>query len=191
GRVPGPSADPRRPGRGGGRVRPVGRGPPGHGDGRADPGPAGPPHHLRAQGGRLADRPGGGGGRARPGPPDPAGRPAGRGRRGAGPPRARRGAGPAGGMGAGAGVLGKVALDVTLLAQTEVGEVTEAGGEGRGGSSTLPHKRNPVGAVLIRAATARVPGLSASLLASMAQEQERATGAWHAEWEPQVELLRL
>jgi 3-carboxy-cis,cis-muconate cycloisomerase/3-oxoadipate enol-lactonase len=97
----------------------------------------------------------------------------------------------AGALGAAAGVLGKVALDVTLLAQTEVGEVTEAGGEGRGGSSTLPHKRNPVGAVLIRAATARVPGLVASLLASMAQEQERATGAWHAEGEPQVELLRL
>ena len=97
----------------------------------------------------------------------------------------------AGTLGAAAGVLGKVALDVALLAQTEVGEVTEAAGEGRGGSSTLPHKRNPVGAVLVRAATARVPGLVATLLASMAQEQERATGAWHAEWEPQAELLRL
>jgi 3-carboxy-cis,cis-muconate cycloisomerase/3-oxoadipate enol-lactonase len=97
----------------------------------------------------------------------------------------------AGALGTGAGVLGKIALDVTLLAQTEVGEVAEAAGEGRGGSSTLPHKRNPVTAVLVRAATARVPGLAATLLASMAQEQERATGAWHAEWEPQVELLRL
>ena len=97
----------------------------------------------------------------------------------------------AGALAVAAGVLGKVALDVTLLAQTEVGEVAEAGGKGRGGSSTLPHKRNPVTAVLVRAATARVPGLAASLLASMAQEQERATGAWHAEWEPQVELLRL
>jgi 3-carboxy-cis,cis-muconate cycloisomerase len=90
-----------------------------------------------------------------------------------------------------AGALGKVALDVTLLAQTEVAEVSEAAGAGRGGSSTLPHKRNPVGAVLIAAATRRVPGLVASLLASMAQEHERAAGAWHAEWEPQVELLRL
>jgi 3-carboxy-cis,cis-muconate cycloisomerase len=97
----------------------------------------------------------------------------------------------AGALGVAAGVLGKVALDVTLLTQTDVGEVSEAGEEGRGGSSTLPHKRNPVAAVLITAATRRVPGLVATLLATLAQEQERATGAWHAEWEPQVELLRL
>jgi 3-carboxy-cis,cis-muconate cycloisomerase len=97
----------------------------------------------------------------------------------------------AGALGAAAGALGKLALDVTLLAQTEVGEVREAGGEGRGGSSTLPHKRNPVRAVLVRAAATRVPGLVATLLAAMAQEQERASGAWHAEWEPQAELLRL
>jgi 3-carboxy-cis,cis-muconate cycloisomerase len=94
-------------------------------------------------------------------------------------------------LGVAAGVLGKLALDVTLLAQTELGEVTEAAGEGRGGSSTLPHKRNPITAVLVVAATRRTPGLVATLLGSMAQEQERATGAWHAEWEPQVELLRL
>jgi 3-carboxy-cis,cis-muconate cycloisomerase len=97
----------------------------------------------------------------------------------------------AGALGVAAGVLGKIALDVILLAQTEVGEVSEPAADGRGGSSTLPHKRNPVGAVLVRAATARVPGLVATLLAAMAQEQERATGAWHAEWEPQAELLRL
>jgi 3-carboxy-cis,cis-muconate cycloisomerase len=97
----------------------------------------------------------------------------------------------AGALGVAAGVLGKVALDVTLLAQTEVAEVSEAGEEGRGGSSTLPHKRNPIGAVLITAATRRVPGLVATLLGATPQEQERATGAWHAEWEPQVELLRL
>jgi 3-carboxy-cis,cis-muconate cycloisomerase len=97
----------------------------------------------------------------------------------------------AGALGVAAGALGKLALDVTLLAQTELGEVSEAAGDGRGGSSTLPHKRNPVGAVLVGAATRRVPGLVATLLASMAQEQERAAGAWHAEWEPQVELLRL
>ena len=97
----------------------------------------------------------------------------------------------AGALGVAAGVLGKIALDVTLLAQTEVGEVTEAAGEGRGGSSTLPHKHNPVGAVLVVAGTRRVPGLVATLLGSMAQEHERATGAWHAEWEPLFELLRL
>jgi 3-carboxy-cis,cis-muconate cycloisomerase len=97
----------------------------------------------------------------------------------------------AGALGVTAGVLGKVALDVTLLAQTEVAEVSEAGGEGRGGSSTLPHKRNPVTAVLVTAATRRVPGLVATLVATMAQEHERATGAWHAEWEPLAELLRL
>jgi 3-carboxy-cis,cis-muconate cycloisomerase/3-oxoadipate enol-lactonase len=94
-------------------------------------------------------------------------------------------------LGVVAGVLAKLALDVTLLAQTELGEVSEAAGGGWGGSSNLPHKRNPVGAVLIRAATARVPGLVATLLGAMAQEQERAAGAWHAEWEPQVELLGL
>ena len=93
-------------------------------------------------------------------------------------------------LGVAAGVLAKLALDVTLLAQTELGEVSE-GGEGRGGSSTLPHKHNPIGAVLVTAATRRVPGLVATVLGSMAQEQERATGAWHGEWEPQVELLRL
>jgi 3-carboxy-cis,cis-muconate cycloisomerase len=94
-------------------------------------------------------------------------------------------------LGVAAGALGKLALDVTLLAQSELGEVTEAAGGGRGGSSTLPHKRNPVGAVLVSAATHRVPGLVATLLGSMAQEQERAAGAWHAEWEPLAELLRL
>jgi 3-carboxy-cis,cis-muconate cycloisomerase len=94
----------------------------------------------------------------------------------------------AGALGVAAGVLGKVALDVTLLAQTEVAEATEAA---PGGSSTLPHKRNPVGSVLVTAATRRAPGLVATLLAAMAQEHERATGAWHAEWEPLAELLRL
>jgi 3-carboxy-cis,cis-muconate cycloisomerase len=97
----------------------------------------------------------------------------------------------AGALGTAAGALGKVALDVTLLAQTEVGEVSEAAEGDKGGSSTLPHKRNPVTAVLVTAATRRAPELVATLLAAMAQEQERATGAWHAEWEPQAELLRL
>jgi 3-oxoadipate enol-lactonase len=94
-------------------------------------------------------------------------------------------------LGVAAGVLAKIALDLTLLAQSELAEVSEPADGGPGGSSTLPHKRNPVGAVLITAGTRRVPGLVATLLGSMAQEQERATGAWHAEWEPLAELLRL
>jgi 3-carboxy-cis,cis-muconate cycloisomerase len=87
-----------------------------------------------------------------------------------------------------AGVAGKVALDITLLAQTEVGEVAEIA-PGRGGSSTLPHKRNPVAAIAARAAAAQAPGLAATLLAAMPQEHERAAGAWHAEWRPLRELL--
>jgi 3-carboxy-cis,cis-muconate cycloisomerase len=97
----------------------------------------------------------------------------------------------AGALGATAGVLGKVARDVTLLAQTEVGEATEAGGDGRGGSSTLPHKRNPVAAVAAVACVERVPGLVATMLATMGQEHERAAGAWQAEWETLSDLLRL
>lgn len=94
----------------------------------------------------------------------------------------------AGALGAAAGVLGKTALDVVLLAQTEVGEVAE-GAPGRGGSSTMPHKRNPVAAVCARAAAHRAPALVATLLASMEQEHERAAGAWHAEWQPLSDLL--
>lgn len=90
-----------------------------------------------------------------------------------------------------AGVLGKIALDVTLLAQTEFGEVREGDGAAHGGSSTLPHKRNPVRAVLISAIARRVPGLVATILATMPQEHERAAGSWHAEWETIRELLRL
>jgi 3-carboxy-cis,cis-muconate cycloisomerase len=90
-------------------------------------------------------------------------------------------------LGTAAGVVGKIALDVVLLAQTEVGEVAEA----EGGSSTLPQKRNPVRAVLAGAAARRTPGLVATLLAAMPQEHERAAGAWHAEWDTLRELLRL
>jgi 3-carboxy-cis,cis-muconate cycloisomerase len=81
-----------------------------------------------------------------------------------------------------AGALGKVALDVKLLAQTEVGEVAESGGEGRGASSTLPHKRNPVGSALALACAGRVRGEASILLEAMVQEHERAAGAWQAEW---------
>ena len=96
----------------------------------------------------------------------------------------------AGALGGAIAAAGKVALDVTLLARTEVGEVTE-GGAGRGGSSALPHKQNPVDAVLVVAAARRAPGLVGTLHAAALHEHERATGSWHAEWEPLRELVRL
>jgi 3-carboxy-cis,cis-muconate cycloisomerase len=80
-----------------------------------------------------------------------------------------------------AGVLGKIALDIALLAQTEVGEVRE-GGAG-GGSSAMPHKRNPVGAVTARACAELVRGHAFVLMGSLAAEHERAAGAWQAEWD--------
>ena len=80
------------------------------------------------------------------------------------------------------------ARDVVLLAQTEVGEVHEAA---PGGSSSMPHKRNPVAAISALACARQAPGLVATLLAAMEQEHERAAGAWHAEWAPLRELLRL
>jgi 3-carboxy-cis,cis-muconate cycloisomerase len=89
------------------------------------------------------------------------------------------------------GLLGKIGRDVTLLAQSEVAELSEGGGEGRGGSSTMPHKRNPVGAVALVACAQRAPGLVATMLAAMVQEHERGAGAWQAEWDTQLELLRL
>lgn len=91
-------------------------------------------------------------------------------------------------LGAAAGALGKIALDVVLLAQTEVAEVEE--GES-GGSSSMPHKRNPIRAVLARACARRVPALAATMLGAMPQEHERAAGGWHAEWETLSDLLRL
>jgi len=94
-------------------------------------------------------------------------------------------------LGSALGVMGKVARDVVLLAQTEVAEAAEGGGEGHGGSSTMPHKRNAVGAVAVIACAQRAPGLVATIMASMVQEHERAAGAWQAEWEPLLELLRL
>jgi len=81
-----------------------------------------------------------------------------------------------------AGAVEKVALDVVLLAQTEVGEVAEASEGGRGGSSAMPHKRNPVGAIRARAAARTVRASAGVLLEAMAGEHERAAGAWHSEW---------
>jgi 3-carboxy-cis,cis-muconate cycloisomerase len=81
-----------------------------------------------------------------------------------------------------AGTCGKIARDVALLMQTEVGEAFEPAGEGRGGSSTMPHKRNPVAAAAGLACAAMAPQLCATILAAQVQEHERAAGAWAAEW---------
>ena len=85
------------------------------------------------------------------------------------------------------GAVAKVARDIVLLSQTEVAEVREAKG---GGSSTMPHKRNPVAAICALGCARQAPGLAATLLGAMAHEHERAAGAWHAEWRPLGELLR-
>jgi len=116
-----------------------------------------------------------------------------------------------------AAALGKIARDVTLLAQSEVGEVSEGGTASgaaqqtpaespehggvhppvpprsprRGGSSAMPHKHNPVASIAILGCTRQVPGLLATLAAASEQELQRAAGAWHAEWEPLTALLRL
>ena len=90
-----------------------------------------------------------------------------------------------------AGALGKISLDIILMAQTEVGEVAEPAGEGRGGSSTLPHKRNPILSVTAAASVRRVHDLSRTLQSAMLGEHERAAGAWHSEWEALSESLAL
>jgi 3-carboxy-cis,cis-muconate cycloisomerase len=114
-----------------------------------------------------------------------------------------------------AAALGKIARDVTLLAQSEVGEVSEgtsadqrrtdqsgadqhgadqqapAASPRRGGSSAMPHKRNPVASIAILGCTRQVPGLLATLTMATEHELQRAAGAWHAEWEPLTALLRL
>ncbi|MEV7010609.1 3-carboxy-cis,cis-muconate cycloisomerase [Streptosporangium sp. NPDC051022] len=95
-------------------------------------------------------------------------------------------------LGTVAGTLGKIATDVKLLSQTEVAEAAEPSAPGRGGSSAMPHKRNPVGALSVLACVQRVPGLVSSTLGGMtSHEHERATGPWHAEWETLSDLLRL
>ncbi|MFC7383065.1 3-carboxy-cis,cis-muconate cycloisomerase [Sphaerisporangium rhizosphaerae] len=87
-----------------------------------------------------------------------------------------------------AGALGKMAADVLVLSRTEAGEVAEGQG---GGSSAMPHKSNPVRAVLIAAAARQVPALTGVLHGSLAAEDERPAGAWHAEWQPAREAVRL
>ncbi|MEU5340554.1 MULTISPECIES: adenylosuccinate lyase family protein [unclassified Streptomyces] len=91
----------------------------------------------------------------------------------------------------GAGALGKIAVDVQSLARTEVGELSEPHVPGRGSSSAMPQKRNPVLATLIRSAALQVPALAAVLTQCMLTEDERSAGAWHAEWQPLRECLRL
>jgi 3-carboxy-cis,cis-muconate cycloisomerase len=92
----------------------------------------------------------------------------------------------AGALGTAAGTIGKIARDVTLLAQDEVAEVAEAS---PGGSSAMPHKKNAIAAISALACAKQAPGLVATLFASMTQEHERAAGAWQAEWRPLRELL--
>jgi 3-carboxy-cis,cis-muconate cycloisomerase len=97
--------------------------------------------------------------------------------------------------------LGKIARDITLLAQTEVAEASEGAGDNskklpsgaprRGGSSAMPNKNNPVASVAILGCSRQVPGLLATLVACAEQEHQRAAGAWHAEWQPFSDILRL
>ena len=89
------------------------------------------------------------------------------------------------------GALGKIALDVQVLSRTEIGEVAEPAAEGRGASSAMPQKRNPVLATLVVTAARQVPALVSVLAQSMLAEDERPAGAWHAEWQPLREALRL
>jgi 3-carboxy-cis,cis-muconate cycloisomerase len=90
-----------------------------------------------------------------------------------------------------AGSLGKFGRDISLLMQTEAGEVFEPSAPGKGGSSTMPHKRNPVGAAVLIGAATRVPGLLSTLFSAMPQEHERSLGLWHAEWETLPEICCL
>jgi 3-carboxy-cis,cis-muconate cycloisomerase len=87
------------------------------------------------------------------------------------------------------GTCGKIARDVSLMMQTDVAEAFEPSGEGRGGSSTMPHKRNPVAAATALAAAAMAPNLAATIFAAQVQDHERSAGPWHAEWPTLPSLL--
>jgi 3-carboxy-cis,cis-muconate cycloisomerase len=89
------------------------------------------------------------------------------------------------------GTLGKIARDISLHTQTEVGEVFEPSSNGRGDSSTMPQKSNPVTCAVVLSAAARVPPLVSTMLAAMVQEQERGLGGWHSEWETLPDIVRL
>ena len=88
------------------------------------------------------------------------------------------------------GSCGKIARDISLMMQTDVGEAFEPSGEGRGGSSTMPHKRNPVAAASALAAATMAPNLAATIFAAQVQDHERSAGPWHAEW-PTLPALML
>jgi 3-carboxy-cis,cis-muconate cycloisomerase len=88
------------------------------------------------------------------------------------------------------GTCGKIARDVSLMMQTDVAEAFEPSGEGRGGSSTMPHKRNPVAAATALAAATMAPNLAATIFAAQVQDHERSAGPWHAEW-PTLPTLQL
>ncbi|SDR90671.1 3-carboxy-cis,cis-muconate cycloisomerase [Bradyrhizobium canariense] len=88
-----------------------------------------------------------------------------------------------------AGTCGKIARDVSLMMQTDVAEAFEPSGEGRGGSSTMPHKRNPVAAATALAAATMAPNLAATIFAAQVQDHERSAGPWHAEWPTMPSLL--
>jgi 3-carboxy-cis,cis-muconate cycloisomerase len=89
-----------------------------------------------------------------------------------------------------AGTCGKIARDVQLMMQTDVAEAFEPQGQGRGGSSTMPHKRNPVAAATALAAATMAPNLAATIFAAQVQDHERSAGPWHAEW-PTLPMLQL
>jgi len=89
------------------------------------------------------------------------------------------------------GTLGKIARDISLHMQPEIAEIFEPLGEGRGSSSAMPHKRNPVSSARVLAAAIRVPALVSTMLSAMVQEDERGLGNWHAEWETVPEIFRL
>ncbi|MET9323003.1 lyase family protein [Streptomyces sp. NPDC003038] len=90
-----------------------------------------------------------------------------------------------------AGVFGKFAVDVLVLTRTEIGEASEPHVAGRGSSSAMPHKRNPVLSTLIRSAALQVPSLASGLTQCLVAEDERSAGVWHAEWLLLRECLRL
>ncbi|GBH23960.1 3-carboxy-cis,cis-muconate cycloisomerase [Burkholderia vietnamiensis] len=89
------------------------------------------------------------------------------------------------------GTLGKIAGDVSLRMQTEVGGLGEPAAAGKGGSSTMPHKRNPVGCAAVLTAATRAPNPVATVFAALVQEHERARGGWQAEWDALPDLARL
>ncbi|MBP2297699.1 3-carboxy-cis,cis-muconate cycloisomerase [Azospirillum picis] len=100
-------------------------------------------------------------------------------------------AGLAAALGILAGTLGTLGRDVSLMMQMEVGEAFEPAAPGRGGSSTMPHKRNPVSCAVLLSCAIRAPALVGGLLAAQVQEHERGLGGWHAEWQALPDLCRL